>query len=122
MKTRLSIATVILVPMLALAGCTSRKAEIPSAQNPVEQLIVWGDAEPDSGEAPLEVELFVDPLEDIDSPEYSWDPGDGSDKVAGQKVKHTYARPGTYKARVTVTDADGNRGEDEVLIDVEVAE
>lgn len=107
---------------LALAACGPKKPEVPPALNPIEQLIVWGDAEPEDGEAPLEVELFCDPLEDIDGPEFVWDPGDGSDKIEGQRVKHTYQRPGTYKARVTVTDAHGNRGEDEVMIDVELPE
>jgi hypothetical protein len=37
-------------------------------------------------------------------------------------VKHTYQRPGLYKARVSVTDEHGNRGEDEVQIDVELPE
>jgi len=105
---------------LILGACSAKSDEKSAAQAPAEQLIVWADADPDGGEAPLTVELSCDPLEEIDGAEYVWDPGDGSGEVEGQKVTHTYQRPGVYKARVTVTDARENRGEDDVRIDVEL--
>ena len=37
---------------------------------------------------------------------FAWDLGDGSGRV-GQTGSHTYAAPGVYQVRLTVTDADG---------------
>ena len=108
-----------------LAGCAAGNGDgkpavsLPEDQAAIEQLIVWADAEPDVGEAPLAVELYCDPLEDIAEPRYSWDPGDGSDSLDGQRVEHTYARPGLYKARVRVRDRYGNIGDDTVEVEVE---
>jgi LPXTG-motif cell wall-anchored protein len=39
---------------------------------------------------------------------YAWDFGDGTTKVTtGPKVKHVYAKPGSYAATVTETDTAG---------------
>ena len=37
---------------------------------------------------------------------YSWDMGDGS-ALAGEKVRHGYAKPGLYPVRLTVSDGSG---------------
>ena len=37
---------------------------------------------------------------------YSWDMGDGS-TLAGEKVRHGYAKPGLYPVRLTVSDGSG---------------
>lgn len=118
-KTVRNMALVFSLVAVAAAGCSSRAKDQGQALDPIEQIIVLADADPDIGEAPLTVELFCDPLEEIEEPRYSWDPGDGSDRLSGQRVQHTYRRPGVYQARVVVTDAQGNRGEDEIRIDVE---
>lgn len=105
--------------LVCFLGCAASQPDAEPTADPVEVLIVWADAEPDEGEAPLAVELFCDPLEVIEEPQYVWDPGDGSDRLEGQRVTHTYRRPGTYKARVVVRDNVGNVGDDEVSIDVD---
>ncbi len=48
---------------------------------------------------------------------YRWDFGDGSIEVA-PSVPHTFATPGTYRVVLTVTDAVGVTGTDEVVISV----
>jgi outer membrane protein OmpA-like peptidoglycan-associated protein len=64
-------------------------------------------AEPAAGTAPLSVKLRGvgrDPEGQMVS--YAWDLGDGN-KATGASVSHTYASPGKYTARLTVTDSDG---------------
>jgi WD40 repeat protein len=48
---------------------------------------------------------------------FQWDFGDGSREFL-ETLQHTYASPGTYRARLTVTDDKGVTGTDEVLIEV----
>lgn len=43
-------------------------------------------------------------VEDGSSPVYTWDFGDGSTKAQGIQVSHTYKKPGTYQAKLTVDD------------------
>ena len=66
-------------------------------------------ADPGSGAAPLEVHFQADAI-DPDGPEnqlvYRWDFGDGGAQF-GADVHHIYRTPGTFKAKVKVTDAGG---------------
>jgi PKD repeat protein len=66
-------------------------------------------ADPTEGNAPLPVRFQAQAI-DPDGPEsqlvYRWSFGDG-DELFGRNVRHTYLEPGTYKAKVTVTDAKG---------------
>ena len=48
---------------------------------------------------------------------YSWDLGDGA-SATGAQASHAYTEPGSYLVRLTVTDDDGDTGEDFVLITV----
>ena len=49
---------------------------------------------------------------------YSWTFGDGSSAI-GLSVSHTYAAPGSYTARLTVTDSCGATGSDTVVVTVQ---
>jgi len=66
-------------------------------------------ADPVSGRAPLDVHFQAEGV-DPDGPEsalvYRWDFGDGGAQF-GADVHHTYMQPGTYKAKVKVTDSGG---------------
>jgi PKD repeat protein len=104
----------------ATSGSASAPGDATAAE--LEKLLLWADADPDEGEAPLATLLTADPLEDIEEARYSWDFGDGSPGSNEQNPKHTYGRPGEYTARVQVTDKHGNRGSDEVLVTVEAPE
>jgi hypothetical protein len=96
----------------------TKKAIEGMGKAPVETVIVWSDAKPTSGSAPLTVEFTVDPLEGAKSPKYSWDFGDGSPGGEGTKVSHTYSKPGVYRAMLKVTDNTGDLGDDEQRIKV----
>ena len=69
------------------------------------------DAAPETGAAPLEVAFDAHYSHDDDGTivEYHWDFGDPADRVIGQQSSctHTYARPGTYLARLTLVDDEG---------------
>jgi hypothetical protein len=51
---------------------------------------------------------------------HTWDFGDGGQRkdATGARVTHTYGRPGTYTAVLTVTDPQGGTDTDEVVVTV----
>jgi PKD repeat protein len=69
---------------------------------------------PDSGPAPLEVQLdgsgSYDPDPAGNLTDYTWDFGDGSPTQSGfvAGMPFTYAQPGSYTVSLTVTDVDGS--------------
>jgi len=85
----------------------------------IETIIVWSEATPTSGKAPLTVAFTADPPPGIAGPQYSWHFGDGSANAAGQKVSHTYTKAGLYRVLLKVTTAKGDLGEDELRIKVQ---
>jgi PKD repeat protein len=75
-------------------------------------------AVPTSGVAPLAVH-FSSEASDTEAGEltYAWDFGDGG--TAGTRnANHTYAAPGTYTAKVSVTDKHGATGTAQVVVTV----
>lgn len=80
--------------------------------------IVIGDASPDYGAPPLEVEFSAEAECSTGQPTYRWDFGDGSSS-ADPNATHTYAKAGEFTAVVTVTGADGSKSTDEIDITVE---
>jgi len=77
------------------------------------------DAKPVSGFAPLEVTFDAGASFDRDGSvvQYSWDFGDGTSGV-GVRTSHTYSSPGTYTAKLTVTDNRGATGSCTIAITV----
>jgi PKD repeat protein len=76
-------------------------------------------ADPQSGTAPLRVRFEAqgsDP--DGGSLRYRWNFGDGSRPENDRTETHTYRNPGTYTARVTVTDREGASSSAELEITV----
>ncbi|MFW6725107.1 ThuA domain-containing protein [Streptomyces sp. MAR4 CNY-716] len=71
----------------------------------------------DSGPAPLDVTFSSEGSNDPDGDDltYAWDFGDGttSDET---DPSHTYAEPGQYTARLTVTDPSGRTGTSNVTV------
>jgi PKD repeat protein len=65
-------------------------------------------ADPQTGPAPLRVRLTAAPRDVEDGTDLLvvWDFGDGG-QGGGEAVWHTYTAPGTYQAKVTVTDRGG---------------
>ena len=84
-------------------------------------------ANPDSGEAPLDVTLSgagsSDPNDPQASLDFDWDlDGDGAyDDASGITVTHTYESKGSYTARLRVTDPAQNQAFDDVTINVDNA-
>jgi hypothetical protein len=105
---------------------TSGKEKAPAT--PIDEtllrLLVTSDAEPDEGPAPLTVEFSADVYEGDDAvnPKFKWDFGDASPQAVGQKVAHTYKKPGTYNIRVQVREARGRTGSDDLRVDVDQPE
>ncbi len=90
---------------------------ISGSRSPVARI----DAEPDSGQAPLEVSFdgsaSTDP-EDEDLT-YAWDfDGDGETDATGVTATHTYTENGVFNARLTVTDPADKSGTTTVPITV----
>lgn len=71
---------------------------------------VKAEADKDSGGTPLTVNFDASGSSDPDGDEltFSWDwTNDGTPDATGAKVSHTYTTPGSYVARLTVTDDKG---------------
>ncbi|MBM7513499.1 PKD repeat protein [Nocardioides cavernae] len=84
---------------------------------------VTASAEPTSGTAPLDVEFSAEGTDPEDGAlTYAWDFGVGGtqdDTADTADASWTYTEPGTYTATVTVTDPEGQTGEDTVEVVVE---
>lgn len=105
-------------PEGGMGGAAGEQGAAAGEAAPTE-LVVWADGDPPIGDAPLTVKFTVEPLELIEDPVYTWNFGDGSPEATGAEVMHTYTKPGTYTARVTVRDAHGNTGTDHTEVEVE---
>ena len=82
---------------------------------------VEGFADPTTGNAPLAVQFSAtgaDP--DGGALSYKWVFGDGASAL-GSAPSHTYTTPGTYQAKVTVTDPDGKTATATVPVTVNAA-
>jgi PKD repeat protein len=81
--------------------------------------IVIATASVDQGEAPLAVALNAEGMCTHGAAAFVWDFGDASIPVEGASTTHVYAAPGTYVARVTITDTQaGGEDADEAPISV----
>ena len=87
----------------------------PANLSPVAVL----DASPTSGSAPLTVSFSGGRSSDLDgdSLSYSWSFGDGGTS-SGAVASHRYSNPGTYTARLTVSDDRGGTDTDTATISV----
>jgi hypothetical protein len=96
----------------------SVKGDMEKVPNqPIETIIVWSEASPSSGKAPLEVTFTADPPEGVANPTYTWTFSDGG-TASGQKVTHTFKAAGVHKATLKVTSAKGDLGMDELRVKV----
>jgi hypothetical protein len=86
-------------------------------KQPVETIIVWSEASPTHGAAPLTVTFTADPPEGVASPTYTWTFSDGG-TATGQKVSHTFNTAGIHTAILKVTSPKGDLGMDELRVKV----
>jgi PKD repeat protein/glucose/arabinose dehydrogenase len=77
-------------------------------------------ASPTSGQAPLAVQFTSAGSSDPEGAAlaYDWDFGDGTARSSEPAPSHTYSAPGTYEARLTVTDPDGATDSASVTVNV----
>lgn len=135
-------AVAAIVAGLALAACEHNSSANPpaapaaatvaptAAATPASEaedegdIVLVGDADPDSGEVPLHVRFSVDPVldEELNQPTFTWDFGDGSPPSHERNPEHTYTKPGDYLATVRVENKTGERGWDEIDIEAEAHE
>src|SRR3989442_960356 len=80
------------------------------AEEETAPLLAWADANPEEGKAPLAVEFKADTEGGKPPLKYTWKFGDGSPDSSEANPKHTYDKPGKYRADLSVSDADGRCG------------
>jgi hypothetical protein len=97
------------------SGPTSGPGTTPGNQAPAAEIA----AEPLSGPPPLAVQFSGAGSSDADGAvaAWQWDFGDG-ELGEGVTAMHVYAAPGSYTARLTVTDDDGASGQAEAEVKV----
>jgi hypothetical protein len=101
-----------------LPGEKTIKKDLTNVPNqPIETIIVWSEAKPTSGAAPLAVAFTADPPDNVKDPVYAWQFGDGA-TASGPSTSHTFPKPGIYKVILTVTSAAGDFGQYEQRIKV----
>lgn len=80
----------------------------PQVPNNVPTARIVTSPSPATGEAPFAVGFDGSASTIDDAPgTYAWDFGDGT-TASGATANHTYTTPGTYTAKLVVTDADGD--------------
>lgn len=90
--------------------------------NTGDDLGLWVEADPESGNAPLSVKFTIKAImeDDLDAvnARYAWDFGDGSPISHDKEPTHTYQKPGTYRVVAKAIDGANRLGNDDVEIDV----
>ncbi|MEW6051131.1 MAG: PKD domain-containing protein [Candidatus Zixiibacteriota bacterium] len=76
---------------------------------------------PSSGQAPLTVSFTSSTSGGTAPYSYSWNFGDGSTVIGSQNPTHTYSTPGTFTARMDVTDAQNATCSKTVVVTVTAA-
>ena len=120
----ISVAPVAATPMARPAAPGAPAAPVAPAApggTPAGEgdCIVIGDASPDYGAPPLNVELSAEAECSAGQPKYRWDFGDGTAPSDQANATHTYKNAGDFTATVTVTGPDGSTSTDEIDITVE---
>jgi PKD repeat protein len=119
---RRSFVFLLLLASLALGGCTALQGLLGGLVNDPPKAVA--DAQPTSGQAPLEVRFDASYSRDDQAiATYFWDFGDPNDVSTGEEPMsaHTYRLPGTYVAKLTVIDREGVLDSTQVAIKVENA-
>jgi PKD repeat protein len=89
------------------------------AEEEAAPLLAWAEGEPDEGKAPLTVQLKADTEGGKPPLKITWSFGDGSPDSNDANPKHTYDKPGKYRADLNVSDSAGDSDTDYVEIEVQ---
>ncbi|MBI3781981.1 MAG: PKD domain-containing protein [Deltaproteobacteria bacterium] len=85
-----------------------------------DDLLLFPEAEPDMGPAPLRVKFKGEVYDDdVVQPKFTWSFGDGSAESHERNPTHTYKEPGKYKVTLYVIDYWKRKGTDDLTIVVE---
>lgn len=89
-------------------------------EDEVEPPTAVAEANPTSGEAPLEVTFDASgsTAPETEIAEYAWRFDDGSEPETGEQVNHTFSTEGEYTVELAVADDEGNTATDTVTVDV----
>jgi PKD repeat protein len=82
-------------------------------------LLAWADGTPEEGKAPLTVEFKADTEGGTPPLKYEWKFGDGTPDSNEANPKHTYDKPGKYRADLAVSDSAGDSDSDYIEIEVQ---
>lgn len=122
--------TVVAAVVVAVAsGCFLWRSERPRivvrADFPppldaaIDGPLIWAEAHPSRGAAPLTVYFNVELLEQARIEAWAWSFGDGSAIALRRLPQHTYERPGVYEALVWGRDDRGRISMDSVKVRVD---
>jgi PKD repeat protein len=106
------------LPPAAAAAPTTLPAAPADDEEPAP-LLAWADASLEEGKAPLTVEFKADTEGGKPPLKYLWKFGDGTPDSNEANPKHTYEKPGKYRADLEVADSAGDSDSDYVEIDVQ---
>ena len=84
-------------------------------------LLAWADVDNDEGKAPLEVQFKADVEGGKPPLKYTWKFGDGAADSTESNPKHTYDKPGKFRADLYVENSDG-QDSDSDYVEIEVKE
>lgn len=121
---------VVMVAVGAVAsGCFLLRSETPQIaprsdfppplDAAVDGPLIWAEAHPSWGSAPLAVYFDVEPLEHATFEVWAWDFGDGTPIARRRQPQHTYRRAGIYEVHVWARDRQGRISMDTVKVRVE---
>ena len=114
-ETKPVVTTTTVAATKAPEGTPPAAAEPDTESAP---LLAWADGSPEEGPAPLNVEFKADVEGGTPPLKYSWQFGDGSPESTEPNPKHTYAKPGKYRADLNVSDSADDSDSDYIEIEV----
>ncbi len=109
-------------PTAAPAAPAGAPTTLQSGQAGEEEpapLIAWADVDTDEGKAPLGVQFKADVEGGKPPLKYVWKFGDGTPDSTDSNPKHSYEKPGKYRADLSVTDSSGDSDSDYVELEVQ---
>ena len=98
---------------------TTAGAKTGEDEDMASPLLAWADSDTDEGKAPLSIQFKADIEGGTPPLTYLWKFGDGSPDSTESNPKHTYQKPGKYRADLEVKDAGGDSDSDYLEIDVQ---
>jgi len=102
----------------AAKASTTTTAAAGKGEEEAAPLLAWADGTPEDGPAPLAVELKSDVEGGTPPLKYTWKFGDDTPDSNEANPKHTYPKPGKYRADLSVTDSAGDSDTDYIEIEV----